>query len=180
MRLRIFGTAVLLMSGAFQGAGWSPRLSPRAGDGLNAAHSLLQRQLASDDPKEVAWGAYLAAQNQRRAVVPLLQERLTALSATNSSSLPTALAILDALVQLDAKLPAQDLGSWIDRCPVQTLILLANASSGRDEVLLSMLESTSGFRWYAAANPLLMTKPPGFAARWRWAAAMVLADRTRS
>jgi hypothetical protein len=131
----------------------------------------LQRQLGSDDLKEVAWGAYLAAQNQRRSLVPVLQERLAALPVTNGSvpptdgSLPAAMAILDALVQLDAKLPAQTLGPWFDRCPVQTLILLANASSGRDEQLLSLLESTSGSRWQAAANLLLMTKPPGFA-RW--------------
>jgi hypothetical protein len=163
VRLHNAGTAVLLVWVGFRSSGLASQAVTAGPASLATITDEVQRQLGSDDPKDVAWGAYLAAQNQLRSAVPLLEERLASVS--TDDSLPTALAILDALIRLDATLPAQTLRSSFDRCPIQALILLANASSGRDEMLLSLLESTSGFRWQAAANFLLMTKPPGFARR---------------
>ena len=77
----------------------------------------------------------------------------------------TELLLLDALVQLDARLPAATVAPFLDRWPVQSLILLANASSRADDVLLPLVSSTSGFGWYAVANLLLSTRPAGFAFR---------------
>ena len=163
MRLHLVGTALLLIGVGFHGSGLAAQAVIAGPASVQTTTDQVQRQLRSDDPAEIAWGAFLAAQNRLKSAVPLLQERLASRPANDF--LPTELAILDALVQLDATLPAQAVRSSLDRCPVQALILLANASSGRDEMLLSLLESTSGFRWQAAANVLLMTKPPGFARR---------------
>jgi hypothetical protein len=79
------------------------------------------------------------------------------------ASPPTELAILDALIQLEADVSAEALRPLFDRWPVQVLILLAHASEWRDDMLLSILESTSGERWAAAANLLLVTRSPGLA-----------------
>ena len=77
----------------------------------------VEQQLRSDDPKEIAWGAYLAAQNRLRSAIPALQGRLAFLSPRDSvprvsQSLPAALAVLDALVQLNAQLPAESVRDW--------------------------------------------------------------------
>ena len=121
----------------------------------------VQALLQSFEEKDVAWGAFYAGQFKLRSTIPLLLDRLASV-ATNASS-PAELAILDALIQLDASVPAETLRLSFDSLPVQVLILLAHASEGRDDMLLSLLETTTGDRWAAAANLLLATRSPGLA-----------------
>jgi len=135
--------------------------------------------LRSDDYKQMAWGAYLAGQYRVSAAVPLLEallERIELIDDQRQNLTPgrdsqkieriaTALSALDALVQLNARIPAPSVERFFDRWPIQTLVLVGNAVSGRDEALLSMLERGAGPAWTAAANLLLETKPPGFAVR---------------
>jgi len=75
------------------------------------------------------------------------------------------LAILDALVQLDAHVPVDLLRPSFSRWPIPSLILLNNASGDRDALLLERLNGRGNFEWQAMANLLLTSKPPGFAFR---------------
>jgi len=125
----------------------------------------VERLLASNDPTEVAWGAYTAAQYRVLSAVPLLTNALGQDFGGNSDVRHAAeLAILDALVQLDASVPAETLRGSLSRWPVPTLILLNNATGDRDALLLQRLNATSGFEWQAIANFLLRSRPSGFAA----------------
>ncbi len=54
---------------------------------------------------------------------------------------------------------------YFNRWPVESLILLANASEGRDAALLPLVSSTGGLAWNAVANLLLQARAPGFAFR---------------
>ena len=126
----------------------------------------VNRLLQSNDAKDIAWGAFTAWQYHVVAAVPLL----TAVLGRNVSDDDVAqrameLAIFDALVELDAHVPADALRPFVERWPVPTAILLSNASGDRDAVLLPFVSSTEGPLWQAIANLLLVTKPSGFA--WR-------------
>ena len=124
-----------------------------------------RRQLRSPDPKEVAWGAFRAAEYRFVEVVPEIVAALEAPSAPDGSErFATVSALLDSLVQLDASVPAAVLPLFWRDWPVQTAILSAKATGDRDQMLLDWLASSSGSEWFAAANVLLDTKPPGFAA----------------
>src|SRR5262249_1519759 len=74
-------------------------------------------RLGSGDPQRVAWGAYFAAQNNLTTMVPVLSSALV----TTPGADPW---VLDALIQLHARLPAAQLTATYDRWPVQSLILL--------------------------------------------------------
>src|SRR5262245_55543747 len=73
----------------------------------------VKRQLVSSDPREVAWGAYIASQNQLREAVPLLERALTGVT----SSEPAELAVLDALIQLNATVSADSLRPLFNQFP---------------------------------------------------------------
>jgi hypothetical protein len=126
----------------------------------------VNRLLQSNDMKDVAWGAYTASQYHVRSALPLLTAALERdLGADTDARRAAELAILDALVQLDAHVPVDALRPSLDRWPIPALILLANASGDRDGLLLERFNATSGFEWQAIANLLLKSKPPGFAFR---------------
>jgi hypothetical protein len=128
--------------------------------------SSTSRQLQSNDAREVAWGAFQAAQYHVVSAVPFLTATLLKeLQGDAHARQAAELAILDALVQLDAQVPVDVLRSSFDRWPVPTLILLGNATGNRDALLLEYLNATSGLEWQAIANFLLQTEPPGFAFR---------------
>lgn len=63
------------------------------------AHAL--RHLDADDPKEVAWGAYAAAEHRIQAAVPRRVARLRATAPDDDALFPLRAALLDALVVLD-------------------------------------------------------------------------------
>lgn len=69
--------------------------------------------LQSDDPLRVAWGAWLARVDRQKGLLPLLtqkvveyQSRGTIPNAANASAHDALLAVLDALIELRATLPA--------------------------------------------------------------------------
>ena len=126
----------------------------------------VNRLLESNDAKDVAWGAFTASQYHIATAVPLLTSALGRRSTGDGvAQRATELAILDALVQLDARVAAEALRPFVDRWPVPSVILLSNASGDRDAVLMPFVSSTEGPLWRAIANLLLITKPSGFA--WR-------------
>lgn len=123
----------------------------------------VQRLLASTDAREVAWGAYDAGAYQLTEAVPALQRILDAPPATaDRDRLALTDAVLDALIQLHAHLPAPLVLPHVALRPVQTLVLLTVATD-RDPALMHLLTTTSGWRWYSAANVLLQDKDPGLA-----------------
>ena len=105
-------------------------------------------------------------QYQVTSAVPLLIAALRRdLSADADTRGGTELAILEALVQLRARMPADVLRSSLGRWPLPTLILLDNATGDRDAIILQRLSVTTGFEWQAVGNLLLRSKPPGLADR---------------
>ena len=125
----------------------------------------VNRLLESTDAKDIAWGAFIAGQYRVVSAIPRLTDDLRHAFDASSEQRATELAILDALVQLDAHVSADVLGASLARWPIPTLILLNNASGDLDDVLLERLNATSSFEWKAIANVLLRSKPPGFAVR---------------
>ncbi|HKY22070.1 MAG TPA: hypothetical protein VJM31_12715 [Vicinamibacterales bacterium] len=124
-----------------------------------------RRQLRSGEPRSMAWGAFHASAYQVTEVIPDLIAALETSAVEGFEQSATIDALLDAAVQLDAKVPASALVRYWERWPVQTSILFAKATNDRDAVILDLLRTASGFRWYALANLLLHSKPPGFAAQ---------------
>jgi hypothetical protein len=132
-----------------------------------ATFESVDAKLHSDDSSDVAWGAFLAAEYQFKCAIPAIAERLqTTLSESdrNRRHHLTA-ALLDALIQLDAREPADVLLPFYSDWPIHTLILLGSASENRDSSLVALIGGASGERWYAIADLLLETRAAGFAAR---------------
>ena len=124
----------------------------------------VQTRLRSDTPSELGWGAFLAAQFQYKDAVPLIVERLHSLPRLDGSQRHYLVAtMLDALIQLDARIPAETILPFYSDWTIHALVLLGSASQDRDAALLSVLRGASGEGWAAAANLLLQTKPDGFA-----------------
>jgi hypothetical protein len=133
---------------------------------FSASSADVSRLLRSADAKDVAWGAFTAAQFHVVEAAPLIAEALARpVAGDDRARSATELALLDALVQLEARVPAATLQPLVDRWPVPALILMANATGDRDAALLPLVSSTTGPLWHAVANLLVGNKPRGFAAR---------------
>ena len=124
----------------------------------------VEGQLNSTNVRTIAWVAYNAGAYQVEGAIPARQHLLeSALPASVSERWAFRDVVLDALVQLNARLPAGLLAETVRDRPVQSLVLLANAIDA-EPVLLNLLDLTSGFRWFAAADLLLQRRTPGLAA----------------
>ncbi len=136
----------------------------RLGDAGAEARRLLQ----SAEKKERAWGAYLAGLHGLKAEAPRLVELLSD-PALNNGDWEQALvrqSILDALIRLDAEVPAETLLPLRQWAPDEVLILLARDPRQNRQVLLSLFnEGTPVAHWLAVGNLLASTRAPGFAAR---------------
>ena len=58
--------------------------------------------------------------------------------------------VMDALIQLNARVPARLLAAYGETHPVQTFVLLSSAID-REGVLLELLPRLTGLQWFAAA-----------------------------
>ncbi len=117
--------------------------------------------LASNEAIEMAWGAYLAGEDQQRSLIPSI---LPLLKYENSG---VRLAAIDALMRLDADVPEEDLASllggyWLD----SALIFLSKDPQKHASFLMGLLDHEMGVREWDALNGILLTAPPpGYAAR---------------
>jgi hypothetical protein len=154
-------TAALLVTAASAQAG--PGVRPVAD---TPATPELVRQLASDDPRVVAWAAYRAGDARRQDAVPALVDTLASprLAAANHEWGAARDVVLDALIRLEARPPADVLTRHYDARSEQVLILLAGPGAGRNRALLGILKDESGILWHAAAGLLLDDKAAGLAA----------------
>jgi hypothetical protein len=139
-------------------AGWQ--------NAIREATDAARMQLQSDDLKEVAWGAFRAAEYRLDGLAPDIAAAIDRAPTEHPTFEQYAMlsALFDAAVQLDAAVPASLLKRFWQTFPVQTSALLARATGDRDATLLDLASSTKGLRWFAVANALLDAKVPGFAA----------------
>jgi hypothetical protein len=100
----------------------------------------IETLLRSERAIDVAWGAFWSAQFRRAAAIPdLLRAFETPPSGPDVDRELVAVEVLDALVQLDATVPAAAVRPYYDRWPVQALALWGKATPGRDEILVALL-----------------------------------------
>lgn len=122
--------------------------------------SAIARQLESTDARIVAWGAYNAAAYHRDDMIPRLQEIVESPPATALNEERDLIGVvMDALIQLNARVPARALVRYVDKRPVHTFVLLSSATD-RERVLLELLPRLSGLRWFAAADMLFTDRAP--------------------
>lgn len=173
MRKFLFCAALLLCLSASPAAGQeggaadgAPPPFVRLGDvGVEAA-----RLLRSGENRERAWGAYLAGGHGLKG---LTTELVRLLSDPTLADGPeegiVRQASLDALIRLDADVPAEALRALPQVFMDESLILLAKSPEGNQAALLEMFagleEGGGGVRWLAAGNLLARAKARGFAAR---------------
>jgi hypothetical protein len=130
------------------------------------ATAAVVRDLASNDPRVVAWAAYRAGEARRTETVAALIDALAS-ARVRSPGLEWGAVrdtLLDALIRLDAQPPADVLMAHYEARSEAVLILLAEPRGGRDAALLGLLKHESGILWYAAAGLLLENEAPGLAA----------------
>jgi hypothetical protein len=136
---------------------------PRASTPDRGLEREVVRKLESADPATVAWGAYEAGAYHLTQTIPALQRIVEEPPAQVDRQRRALLdVVLDALLQLRARLPASLLVRSAVEHPVQSFALLANAKD-REPVLRTLLSQTTGFRWFAAANMLLADRAPSLA-----------------
>jgi hypothetical protein len=126
-----------------------------------ARRNQIHAMLSSTAPDQLAWGAYLAAENSEPSFVPSIIPLL------RHENPDVQLAAIDALIRLNAEVPAERLGPIrIDGRFDPFLALLAKNPQKYSRVLLNLLdESLDGTEWTAVNSILWMTPPRGYAAR---------------
>jgi hypothetical protein len=114
-------------------------------------------------PRDIAWAAYNAARQNRQDAIPQLAALVNAYPGSaiddRAPVLPADAAIeavADALIQLEAKLPAETVMHLYPNFPAQTIVLVSRAREN-SESLLGIYKSTPwGDLWLAAGNLLAL------------------------
>jgi hypothetical protein len=126
----------------------------------------IQAQLESPDSREQAWGAWLASQGKVQEAVPLLwqvvENNVAVLDKQTDEF--TLDAALDALIQLQAKLPPALILKIYEKRKAQALVLLSKLGTEGDPLLLDLGARANGPEQLALANMLLERRTPGTAA----------------
>lgn len=126
--------------------------------------------LRAEDPRLVAWGAWLARQDRRTELIPFLLERVEQYQPTDSPSTEidrhdSLLVVLDALIALRASVPAKEARKLYPEFAAQSVILLVRSRDDAQPGLLDIFNSArANWTWLAAGNVLLKNRTPGFAA----------------
>jgi hypothetical protein len=123
-------------------------------------------QLESPDSREQAWGAWFAGQGKVQEAVPLLQqvvEKHVAVLDKEMDEFPLD-AALDALIQLQAKVPPALILKIYKKRTAQALVLLSKLGPEGDPLLLDLGARAKGSELLALANMLLEHRTPGAAA----------------
>jgi hypothetical protein len=135
---------------------------------LGDAGAEAARLLKSDETKERAWGAYLVGLHGLKEHAPLLVSMLEdeKLSGGGWQEAFARHAALDALIRLDAEVPAESLLPLYQREPDEVLILLAREPEKNQQALLGLFDDDApDARWLALGNLLSAQRTQGFAAR---------------
>jgi hypothetical protein len=122
--------------------------------------------LASSDPVDQAWGAWMAGRLVAVDAAPHVERVVREGLNESPQSLPARVTIgLDALIEIGARPNPQLLEETAGRWPVQSLLLLSSLNAEADPVLLGIMTGSRGYEWFAAANMLHQRRAPGFAAQ---------------
>ena len=165
-------TLLLLMSahvfGQEAGAGAGAPASYGRLDGLRSEAAQL---LESQGNRERAWGAYLAGRDGLRESEPALVATLSdpALAFGGEETLVRQ-AALDALIRLDAAVPAEVLRALPQNFSDEVIILLAKSPGENQAALLEIFawlddSGNVGASWLGAANLLAGVQARGLASR---------------
>lgn len=130
--------------------------------------------LQSENPLDVAWGAWLARVDSQTAALSLLLKQLPRYNQSEDSAPRSRsadqhdamLQVLDALIELRAPVPVEDAHKLFPEFAAQSLILLIRSPDDAQPALLDIFDRASAnWNWLAAGNALLKTRSPGFTAR---------------
>jgi hypothetical protein len=128
--------------------------------------------LHSEDPRQVAWGAWVARRDHQTALIPLLIEKVEEYQPVEEFLPDTVernrhdalLVVLDALIGLGAALPVKETRKLYPEFAAQSLILLLRSGDNAQSALLDIFQSAkANWDWLAAGNVLVKKRPPGFA-----------------
>jgi hypothetical protein len=166
MRKLLLSLSLLLLTNAHTAAQKEGDAPPPFGEAEAA------RLLKSQGNRERAWGAYLSGSYGAKEHAPLLVGLLEdqALAAGGWEESVVLQAALDALIRLDAEVPAEVLRALPQQFADEVLILLARSPEKNQDALLEIFAGLddgahSGGRWLTAGNLLAVSKARGFAAR---------------
>lgn len=134
--------------------------------------------LRGDDPITVAWAAHDARQRGDKAAIPALQATLLAWRDNDRPGAPRVrLFVTDALLGLDARLPAEDLVPLLEdaSCGNAVLVLLLREPRVNERQILTAFTGRAWprrstefhdehYRTVALGNVLCRQRTPGFAA----------------
>jgi len=128
--------------------------------------------LRSEEPLKVAWGAWLARQDNQTVLIPPLIEKVNEYQLTGGYSSQTErdrhdalLVVLDALIGLHATVPVEDARKLYPEFAAQAIILLVRSPDDAQSALLEIFqEARANYTWLAAGNVLMKARTPGFAA----------------
>jgi hypothetical protein len=131
----------------------------------------LPAHLAADDPREVAWAGFFVQRDHVRAAIPAVRQALARLSPDSTMESQLArLELLDALIQLDVRLPGEELlahaASGMLRVPA--LILAARspeANAAYFAARMQSLDENPDLEWRVCGNLLAAQRDPRFVAR---------------
>jgi hypothetical protein len=120
--------------------------------------------LQSNKPSDTAWAAYLAWNHEQKDYAPALLQALKS-TADDASREAWALrmAILDALIQMDADAPAEAIVPLgVKGCADPVIVLLGRSPADSREPLLALMSEYEGggVRWKAVCGLLAEAKAP--------------------
>jgi len=125
------------------------------------------RVAASSDPQRVAWGAWLAKTDRQVSLIPQLVQKVSENQSLQEPGEDGAmLAILDALIELHARVPVAGAHRLYPRFAPQAIILLVGSGSSAQQPLLDIFDRTAvNAEWLAAGNVLFRYRTAGFVSR---------------
>jgi hypothetical protein len=140
---------------------------------LEESARLAAEWVHSPDTRVRAWGAHLALRDRHTVLLPRLVELVGRYAAStapaktrNAAEHASMVSVLDAIIQLDGRIPASDAARLYSEFPTPALILLSHGQPAADTFLLDIFrkEDAAIGAWTAAGNLLVNRPPPGFAA----------------
>lgn len=130
--------------------------------------------ISSQDARTRAWAAYLVLRDRITAQIPDLLSLAVEYNVLNGAPASLAetddhnamLAVLDAMIQMNADVPADTAAKLYPEFQAQSMILLARSTGDTTPVLLQIFQTEAAHQgaWLAAGNLLVQRRPPGFAA----------------
>jgi hypothetical protein len=137
---------LLLMIGAPTAAQRrTPGFERRNDDPRTRTIALLQ----SADPVQQAWGAWFSGRDVQPEMIPLLQQVVSRrIAGAAMADIAAADIALDALIQLNATVPADVVLLVHERRPAQALVLLSKGGEDAADALITLMRQEKGLPWF--------------------------------